>query len=97
MNQAPGGDTPGKNASIASMVCGIIGVGFWFFGYTAIVSVILGIVGLVLASNAKKEGAEGGIQTAGFVLSLLSLIFGAIFFVACVACIGAISAAGAFN
>lgn len=57
-------------------------------------SIILGIVGLILAGNAKKAGFVGGMQTAGFVLSLIGLIGGAIFFVACVVCIGAIGAAG---
>ena len=76
---------PGKGAATASMVLGIISVVLWLFGYSALVSVILGIVGLILAGNAKK---------AGFVLSLIGLIGGAIFFVACIACVGAIGAAG---
>lgn len=85
---------PGKGAATASMVLGIISVVLWFFGYSALVSVVLGIVGLILADNAKKAGFVGGMQTAGFVLSLIGLIGGAIFFVACVACVGAIGAAG---
>lgn len=91
---------PGKGAATASLVLGIISVVLWFFGYSALVSVILGIVGLILAGNAKKAGFNGGIRTAGFVLSLIGLIGGAIFFVACVACVGAIGAAdatGAFD
>ena len=83
---------PGKGAATASLVLGIISVVLWFFGYSALVSVILGIVGLILAGNAKKAGFNGGIRTAGFVLSLIGLIGGAIFFVACVACVGAIGA-----
>ena len=79
---------PGKGAATASLVLGIISVVLWFFGYSALVSVILGIVGLILAGNAKKAGFNGGIRTAGFVLSLIGLIGGAIFFVACVACVG---------
>lgn len=91
---------PGKGAATASLVLGIISVVLWFFGYSALISVILGIVGLILAGNAKKAGFNGGIRTAGFVLSLIGLIGGAIFFVACVACVGAIGAAdatGAFD
>ena len=91
---------PGKGAATARLVLGIISVVLWFFGYSALVSVILGIVGLILAGNAKKAGFNGGIRTAGFVLSLIGLIGGAIFFVACVACVGAIGAAdatGAFD
>ena len=91
---------PGKGAATASLVLGIISVVLWFFGYSALVSVILGIVRLILAGNAKKAGFNGGIRTAGFVLSLIGLIGGAIFFVACVACVGALGAAdatGAFD
>lgn len=86
---------PGKGAATASLVLGIISVVLWFFGYSSLISVILGIVGLILAGNAKKAGFNGGIRTAGFVLSLIGLIGGVIFFVACVACVGAIGAAGA--
>ncbi len=42
------------------------------------VQLILGILGIVFSSVAKKSGATGGLRTAGFVLSLLSLIFGAL-------------------
>ncbi|MCR4755302.1 MAG: hypothetical protein K5868_07185 [Lachnospiraceae bacterium] len=87
-------NVPGKGAATASMVLGIIAVVFWFFGWGALVSVICGIIGLILASNAKKAGFDGGIRTAGFVLSLIGLIGGAFVFLACVACAGAIGAAG---
>ena len=87
-------NVPGKGAAVASLVLGIIAVVLWFFGYTSIVSVIVGIVGLVCAGNAKKAGFMGGLRTAGFVLSLIGLIGGGIAFVACVACAGAIGAAG---
>ncbi len=90
----PNSSVPGKNAAIASMVLGIISVALWFFGYSSIVSVVLGIVGLVLASSSKKAGYSDGIRTAGFVLSLIGLIGGVIFFVACVACIGALGSVG---
>ena len=86
--------SPARGAAVASLVLGIIAVVLWFFGYTSIVSVILGIVGLVCAGNAKKAGFMGGLRTAGFVLSLIGLIGGGIAFVACVACAGAIGAAG---
>ena len=75
-------------------MCGIVGIVLWFFGISSIASVILGIIGLITASNSKKAGYTEGMRTAGFVLSLLSLVFGAIIFVACVACAGAIGIAG---
>lgn len=84
---------PGKGAATASLVLGIIAVVLWFFGYSAIISVVLGVIGIILAGNAKKAGFEGGIRTAGFVLSIIGLVGGAIAFVACVACMGALGAA----
>ena len=90
------GDVPGKGAATASMVLGIISVVLWFFGYSAIVSVILGVVGLILAGNAKKAGFMGGIRTAGFVLSLIGLIGGALVFIAFVAVVGAIGTLGLY-
>lgn len=78
---------PGKSNATASLVLGIIAVVFWFFGYSSILSVILGIVGLIQASKAKELGYLDAIRTAGFVLSLIGLIGGALAFVACVACV----------
>ena len=48
---------------------------------------------LMLNGSAKKEGNNEGIRTAGFVLSLIALIGGAIAFLACAACIGAFGTA----
>lgn len=84
---------PGKGAATASLVLGIIAVVLWFFGYSAILSVILGIIGLVCAGNAKKAGYDDGIRTAGFVLSLIGLIGGSVVFISCIACAGALTAA----
>ena len=88
---------PGKGTATGSMVLGIISVVFWFFGWGSIVSVVCGIIGLILASKSKKDGFTGGSRTAGFVCSLIGLIGGAIVFVACVACAGALGAAGLFG
>ena len=70
---------------IISLVCLVIN---WM--YLSLVSIILGIIGLVLASSAKKEGNKSGIRTAGFVTSLIGLILGVLCFVAC-SCIVAVS------
>ena len=56
---------PGKSNATASLVLGIIAVVFWFFGYSSILSVILGIVGLIQASKAKELGYLDAIRTAG--------------------------------
>lgn len=87
------GEQPGKGPAVACLVCGIVSVVCWFFGWSAIASVILGIVGIVLAGNSKKAGYVGGMRTAGFILSIIGLVVGAIVLVACVACVGAAGAA----
>ena len=74
----PAGEQPGKGKAIASLVLGIISLAFmWmpFFG------LVLGIVGLVLAASAGKEGFRGGLKTAGFVCSLIGTIIGAFYLV----------------
>lgn len=85
---------PGKSNATASLVLGIIAVVFWFFGYSSLLSVVLGIIGLVQASKARELGYEDSIRTAGFVLSLIGLIGGALAFVACAACVGLAGIAG---
>ena len=83
---------PGKGLAIASLVLGIIAVALWFFGYSAIISVVLGIIGIILASSAKKKGFDGGVRTSGLVLSIIGLVGGAVAFVACVACASGLKA-----
>lgn len=90
-------NVPGKGAAIGSLVCGIVSIVFWFFGITSILSLILGIAGLILSSSAKKAGYNEGLRTAGFVLSLLGTIFGALIFVSCIACAGCLGAAGGLS
>ena len=79
---------PGKGQATASLVLGIIAIALLWFGYSALISMVLGVVGLILASKSKKAGFTGGTRTAGFILSLIGLILGAVMFVACVACAG---------
>ena len=88
---------PGKGAAIGSLVCGIVSIVFWFFGVTSILSLVLGVVGQVLASNSKKAGFDGGLRTAGFVLSIIGTVFGALIFVSCIACAGVLGAAGGLS
>ena len=88
---------PGQSQATISLVLGIVAVVCWWFGYSSIISVVCGIIGLVFASNSKKMGFSGGILTAGFVLSIIGLIGGAIFFIACVACVGLVGAAGTLS
>lgn len=90
------GDVPGKSAATASLVLGIVAVVCWFFGYSSLISVVCGGIGLCCAASSKKEGYEGGARTAGFILSLIGLIGGALIFVACVACVGSLAGLGRY-
>ena len=84
----------GKNMAIACMVLGIAGLVFTLFINT-LLGVIMGIVGLVLAGKAKRLGLVGGMRTAGFVTSLISVILGGILLVlALVAVVAAIGIIG---
>ncbi len=93
-NDDRGGQVPGQNDAVVSLVLGILSVVLWFFGYSSFLSIVLGVLGLVYASKSKRLGFNGGIRTAGFVLSLIGVTGGAIVFIACVACVGVISALG---
>lgn len=86
------GNAPGKGTATGSLVCGIIAVILWFFGWSSLGSVIFGIIGIILASSAKKQGCNDGIRVGGLVCSIIGLIGGSIVFIACVACV---SCAGA--
>lgn len=94
-------NVPGKGAAIGSLVCGIVSLVFSFLlsslVITPLIGLVLGIIGLILASSAKKAGYNEGLRTAGFVLSLLGVIFGALVFVSCVACAGCLGAAGGLS
>ncbi len=46
-------------------------------------------MGLIQASKAKELGYDDAIRTAGFVLSLIGLIGGALALLACAACVSA--------
>ena len=84
---------PGKNLAIGSLVCGILSLVLTFFGYGALVGLILGIVAIILSVNAKKQGYTEGMQKAGLVLGIIGTILCGITFVACALCVGALGAA----
>ena len=84
----------GRNMAIACMVVGIAGLVFTLLINT-LLGVIMGIVGLVLAGKAKQLGFVGGMRTAGFVTSLISVILGGVLLVlALVAVVAAIGIVG---
>ena len=86
---APQVVVPGHDKAIIALIFGIVSCVTFFWGYFALISIIAGIVGLVMASKAKKEGNAESIRTAGFILSLVGMILGTIVFIATIALVGA--------
>ena len=81
---------PEHNLAIATLVLGIASIVFFFKRVSALLSIACGIAGVIISSKAKKAGNTEAIRQIGFVMSLVGVIVGAIIFVACVACTGAI-------
>ena len=65
----------GESNATASLVLGIIGA---VLGFTGLIPFVLGIIGIVQSNKAKKLGCNNSSSTAGFVLSLISVILGGI-------------------
>ena len=86
---------PAKGLAMGSMICGIVGLVFVWFGVSSIITLAAGIVGLILAINAKKKGFVGGMLTAGLIMSIISLALGAIVFIACIGIVGCSACAAA--
>lgn len=72
---------------IASLVIGV------FFNYIGWLGSILGIIGIVLAAIARKKNPNG-MATAGLVLSIIGTALGLVLYLACVACVAGLAAAG---
>ncbi len=59
----------------------------WLLITTSIANVIFGTLGVCLSAASKKQGNKSGLRAAGFALSLISLILGALTLLCCLACI----------
>ena len=66
---------PGRGGGIASMVLGIVAwvIALFTFGFGAIISIPLGIIGIAIGWHARTESQRGGVSngqaTAGLVLN----------------------------
>mgnify|MGYP000420574893 CR=1 FL=1 len=64
----PPGPQPGKHEATVAMVLGIVSCALLIFGYTALGSIVTGIIGLIYASRAKSLGFNGTPRTVGYGL-----------------------------
>ena len=65
----PPGPQPGKHEATVAMVLGIVSCALLIFGYTALGSIVTGIIGLIYASRAKSLGFNGTPRTVGYARS----------------------------
>jgi len=100
--QAPPTPAPpssdGKGAAVASLIFGVLALGFAWWGLVAVVGLVLAIVGIIFAVVARKANnpSTSGLATGGLVCSIIALAISSIFFVACglcTACAGGVGSA----
>ncbi len=87
----------GGGLGVASLVLGIISIviGAFSGGSLGWIGAPIGIVGIILGAIGRKNAPEAkkGLANAGFVCSIIGTILCILFYVACIACIGAIGSA----
>ena len=81
---------------VASLVLGIISIVFGvFFGGFQWIGAIIGLVGIILGAQGRKNTEKMSIATAGLVCSIIGCVLCIITFIACAACIGGLASLGA--
>ena len=86
-------NTSEHGKAVAALVLGIIACASVLTGVGAIVGVILGIIGIILAKKAKNAGNTEGICKAGFILSIIGLCVSGVGLIMTLGLIGAMGAA----
>ena len=77
-----GPSSQGQTMAVVSLVCGIVSIVLPI----PFLDLAIAIVGLVCAGKAKQYGYNGGIRTAGLVLSIIGTIFSALITLSFLAC-----------
>ena len=74
---------------IAALILGIVSIVIGGFSINYYVGIACGIVGIILAAIARKNG-QRGVATAGLVLSIIGLSLSVVLYIACLACVSAV-------
>ena len=78
----------------AALVLGIVSIVFSFLPLIPYwLGLVVGVLGVVLAAIAKKNGQKG-VATAGLVLSIIGAALCGVMWIACAACASAVENAG---
>lgn len=73
--------------AVASMVLGILALVFAIVGGgVSWLGIVIGIIGIILAAVARKNGPSG-MATAGLVMSIIGTSLALVFWLACIACV----------
>ena len=91
MEQNNGGSSLGLILGLVSLIVSIIG-GITFGVIGAGVALVAGVIGIILSISTKKA-TNGEKGTGGLVMSILGIVFAAIFAIGCALCGGAVSSA----
>lgn len=83
-----------KGKAIAALILGIASVALPWFGFTSILAIVAGIVGLILSIQARKPMDENkGMATAGLVLSIIGIVLSGIMLVCTICAVCAVTSA----
>ena len=66
-------NTNNHNQAVASLVLGIVAAASCFFGLGAIIGLICGIIGIVMANKAKNAGNTEGIRNVFYCVQIVIL------------------------
>ena len=79
--------------AVASLVLGIISlaIGLFSAGSLGWAGAIFAIVGIILGALGRKDEANKNLATGGLVCSIIGLVLCLLMYIACVACIAALS------
>ena len=81
-------DEQKKTLSIAALVLGIVGIIFDFI--VTWVGIVAGIVGIVLAVQARNKEGGNSMATAGLVCSIIAVALGGVMYICAICALGAI-------
>ena len=81
-------DEQKKTLSIAALVLGIVGIIFDFI--VTWVGIVAGIVGIVLAVQARKKEGGNSMATAGLVCSIIAVALGGVMYICAICALGAL-------
>ena len=78
--------------AVASLVLGIISILIVLFGFGSYwwLAPVLGILGIILGVQGKKDYERRGLAQAGFICSIIGTVLSLLWYIACAAILGSL-------